>query len=451
MSFSRRQFLLHSGGLALGTKVAASLPLNVFSSMAHAAGDYRAIVCVLLAGGCDSFNLLVPRSNAAYAQYQARRSDLALPQSDLLPLDGTHNGVSFGLHPALAALQARFNAGQASLITNIGPLVEPTDRAAYDNEQVVLPLGLFSHADQILSWQTATPADRSGSGFAGRLANALTGANTGLALAGNISLSGNNAFQTGATAGSYSINAANGVQAIGGYDNALVQQSLAQMLDVADASILRRVYSQKIQSAIDAGALFGAAIDSASALNTSFAADNFSVAMARIAQLISVREQLGVTRQTFFVTYGGWDHHDNTLAEQAEMLPALDAGLGQFLAATEELGVSQQVTTFTISDFGRTLTSNGKGSDHGWAGNALILGGAVQGGRLYGDFPEQVEDNPLDVGRGRFLPSTAVDTLYAEISRWMGVDEALLPEVLPNWPNFVGSTQGSGLDGLLAG
>ena len=419
--------------------------------MAHAAGDYRAIVCVLLAGGCDSFNLLVPRSDVAYAQYQARRSDLALPQSDLLPLDGTHNGVSFGLHPALAALQARFNAGQASLITNIGPLVEPTDRAAYDNEQVVLPLGLFSHADQILSWQTATPADRSGSGFAGRLANALTGANTGVALAGNISMSGNNAFQTGAAAGSYSINAADGVQEIGGFDNALVRQSIEQMLDVADASILRRVYSQKIQSAIDAGALFGAAMASAPELNTSFAADNFSIAMARIAQLISVREQLGVTRQTFFVTYGGWDHHDNTLAEQAEMLPALDAGLGQFLAATEELGVSEQVTTFTISDFGRTLTSNGKGSDHGWAGNALILGGAVQGGRLYGDFPEQVEDNPLDVGRGRFLPSTAVDTLYAEISRWMGVDEAQLPEVLPNWPNFVGSTQGSGLDGILVG
>jgi uncharacterized protein (DUF1501 family) len=197
--------------------------------------------------------------------------------------------------------------------------------------------------------------------------------------------------------------------------------------------------------------VFNSALEGATALSTPFSDHYFSAAMKRIAELISVRESLGVTRQTFFVTYGGWDHHEDTLGQQADMLPALDSGLGQFQVALDELGLSQSVTTFTISDFGRTLTSNGKGSDHGWGGNAMIMGGAVQGGQLYGHFPEQVEDNPLDVGRGRFLPSTATDAMYAEVSRWMGVAPESMGSVLPNWANFEGSTQGAGLMGMLTG
>ena len=158
-----------------------------------------------------------------------------------------------------------------------------------------------------------------------------------------------------------------------------------------------------------------------------------------------------MTRHTFFVTYGGWDHHEDTLGQQADMLPALYSGLWQFQVAIDELGLSQSVTTFTISDFGRTLTSNGKGSDHGWGGNAMIMGGVVQGGQLYGHFPEQVEDNPLDVGRGRFLPSTATDAMYAEVSRLMGVAPESMGSVLPNWANFEGSTQGAGIMGMLTG
>ena len=224
-----------------------------------------------------------------------------------------------------------------------------------------------------------------------------------------------------------------------------------QLLDEADASILQNVYANKIQSAIDTGQTFSAALTNAYSFNTPFGQDPFSVAMQRVAELISVRSELGAGRQTFFVTYGGWDHHEDTLGQQAEMLPALDAGLGQFVTAMEELGLSEAVTTFTISDFGRTLTSNGKGSDHGWAGNAMVVGGAVRGGQLYGQFPEMVEDNPLDVGRGRFLPSTATDTMYAEVARWMGVAPESMSTVLPNWANFEGSDQGGGLVGLLQG
>jgi len=449
---NRRHFLRYGLNSAVSMTAASTLPISLLrSAKARATQDYRAVVCVLLAGGADSFNILVPRSETAYGRYQSRRSDLALSQQTLLPLNGEYEGVSFGLHPAMSSLQQRFNAGQATVVTNIGPLVEPTSRAALEAESVRLPLGLFSHSDQILSWQTATPANRAGTGFGGRLIDALPGMNSGLSLAGNISLSGNNSFQSGAATGSYAINANSGVKTIGGFDNDLFKRSFERLMTDPSASTLQTVYGSKIQSAIDAGEFFNSALGQALPLVTPFAGDSFSLAMKRIAELASLHEQLGVTRQTFFVTYGGWDHHEDTLGQQADMLPALDAGLGQFQAAMEELGLSNQVTTFTISDFGRTLTSNGKGSDHGWGGNAMVLGGAVQGGQLYGHFPEQVEDNPLDVGRGRYLPSTAVDAMYAEVSRWMGVSPDALNTVLPNWRNFEGSAQGTGLTGMLAG
>lgn len=449
--YSRRHFLRHGLKLAGLGMVGQSLPLSVmYSSSVDAAQDYKAIVCVLLAGGADSFNVLVPRSDVAYAQYQTRRSDLALNKSDLLPLDGIANNTSFGLHPALAGLQSRFNSGTAACVANIGPLLSPTDRIAYDSSSVALPLGLFSHADQITSWQTATPDTRSGTGFGGRLGDYLRATNTGIELAGNISVSGNNLFQSGQNVGAYSINAAAGVRTIGGYtDNPLFKAALDHLIAYDSKSPLQKVYASKLRSAIDTGQIISDVLAQAPDLTTPFAGDNFSVSMARIAQIISMRQQLGVTRQTFFVTYGGWDHHDNLLSEQAEMLPSLDAGLSQFATAMEELGVSTAVTAFTVSDFGRTLTSNGKGSDHGWGGNSIVLGGAVQGGQIYGEFPELVEDNPLDVGRGRFIPTTAVDGLYAEIARWMGVAETDLAQVLPNWDNFAGSTQVTSLDGLL--
>lgn len=448
----RRSLLRRGAKSAVSLGVSSVLPLSFLGSAgARASDDYRAVVCVLLAGGADSYNILVPRSDQAYAHYQNRRSDLALNRSDLLPLDGTHDGVSFGLHPAMSSLQQRFNAGQATLITNIGPLVEPTTRMAFEMESVRLPLGLFSHSDQILSWQTATPSNRAGTGFGGRMLDAMPAVNSGLPLAGNISLSGNNSFQAGAATGSYAVSASDGVRRIAGYNNDVFRRYFDRFLDDPEASTLRRVYGNKVQSAIDAGDVFESALAGATELSTPFSEHYFSMAMKRIAELISVREALGVSRQTFFVTYGGWDHHEDTLGQQADMLPALDAGLGQFQVALEELGLGNSVTTFTISDFGRTLTSNGKGSDHGWGGNAMVMGSAVQGGALYGHFPEQVEDNPLDVGRGRFLPSTATDAMYAEISRWMGVAPEALSSVLPNWANFEGSSQGAGLTGMLAG
>ena len=302
---NRRHFLRYGLNSAVSLTAASALPISLLhSAKARATQDYRAVVCVLLAGGADSFNILVPRSDLAYERYQSRRSDLALSQQTLLPLSGEHEGVSFGLHPAMSSLQQRFNAGQATVVTNVGPLVEPTSRAALEAESVRLPLGLFSHSDQILSWQTATPANRAGTGFGGRLIDALPGMNSGLSLAGNISLSGNNSFQSGAATGSYAINANSGVKTIAGFDNDLFKRSFERLMTDPTASTLQTVYGNKIQSAIDAGEFFSSALGQATPLVTPFAEDSFSTAMKRIAELASLHEQLGVTRQTFFVTYG---------------------------------------------------------------------------------------------------------------------------------------------------
>jgi uncharacterized protein (DUF1501 family) len=449
--YSRRRFLKHGLLSPLAMAAMPGLSLQAFSSRSFGLdSEYKAMVCILLAGGADSFNFIVPRSDTAYQAYKSRRSDLALSQSELLALDISHQGSLFGLHPAMPGIQSLFNNQNAAFISNIGPLVSPTTREAYDNSSVRLPLGLFSHADQILSWQTASPGDRSSSyGFGGKLGNLIAGSNSGTRLATNISLSGNNAFQTGSNINPYSINAGDGIRSIAGYDNSFLKTQFDQLISQDSAEILQKVYADKFKSAINTGQIFNDALSLAPELSTTFAEDNVSRALQRIAQLISVREHLGVNRQTFFITYGGWDHHDNTLTEMAEMLPALDNGLTQFMTALNELGVANDVTTFTISDFGRTLTSNGKGSDHGWGGNALIMGGAVQGGQIYGQYPDLDPDNPLDVGRGRFIPSTSVDALYAELARWMGVSDADIATILPNWQAFIGSSQGEGLVGLL--
>ena len=450
----RRDFLRTATRLGALAGIGGALPFahrSVFGAGAGA-GDYRALVCVLLAGGADSFNLLVPRNSIDHGEYQSRRGDLALDVNSLLPIGATQGAVEFGLHPSLEGMHSLFERGHGAWLSNIGPLVEPTTAASFREGQVDLPLGLFSHADQISSWQTVDPGVRTTAGFGGRLGDILISQNSDQPLATSISLAGSNVFQSGQLSSSYSINAGDGVRSIGGYEDSDVFRSALDRLIAEDrGNTLRRAYAGKLESAITTGNVFREALAQAPDLNTTFATDPFSSAMAQIARVMSIREQLSANRQTFFVTYGGWDHHEDTLGQMSSMLPALDQGLSQFYAALEELGISHQVTAFTISDFGRTLTSNGKGSDHGWGGQSWVMGGAVNGGQIFGSFPSMDADNPLDVGRGRFIPTTSVDALYAEFSRWMGVEPLDYPNLLPNYAKFVGHSQGLGLENLMMG
>lgn len=445
----RRKFLTHSCHLGLATTTLGSslmqlgLARNVAAQSAPLIDDYKALVCILLAGGNDSYNMLVPTDGEDYAGYADIRSDLALPRESLLALSGTDDsGRSFGIHPGMPGMQARFASGEVALLRSVGTLVEPMDTASLIAQTAKLPLGLYSHSDQIQQWQSAISDARSAQGWAGRIADLLEEGNPSNGISMNISLVGNNVFQSGSLSTAYAISSSgNGAPELaayhrGGENGGLLRTAIDGLLSTEHKQLLRREYGSRLQSAIESQATFDAALALAPPLPGEFSESPFSAAMQQIARVISVRGALGASRQTFFVTVGGWDHHDELIDSQAAMLPAIDAGLNEFQNAISNMGMGEQVTSFTISDFGRTLTSNGRGSDHGWSGHHIVMGGAVNGGAFYGNYPEIFAGNPLDVGRGVYAPTTSVDEYFGELALWFGVAPNELESVLPNAHRF---------------
>ena len=305
-----------------------------------------------------------------------------------------------------------------------------------------MPLGLFSHADQIQQWQTARPDARIAEGWGGRIGDLMQDVNVANGISMNISLSGTNVYQSGTQTSEYAINSAdNGAAGIASYDDGtdfgmFKKTVVDDLLATEQDHILRRAYRQRLASAIDTSQLFVEAMDTGVEITTPFGEGNFSQALRQIARVIAARDALGACRQTFFVNVGGWDHHDEVLDNQATMLPWISQGLSEFHGALVELGVLDDVTTFTTSDFGRTLTSNGKGSDHGWGGHHIVMGGSVTGGQVYGDYPVLSATSLLDVGRGIYIPTTSVDEYFAELSLWFGVSASDLTQVLPNVERF---------------
>ena len=456
---TRRRFLSHScalGSAAVTSTCALShlaLSRQAAAATARAGGDYRALICVLLAGGNDSYNMLAPVDPDAYAGYAAMRSDLALTRESLLPLASTTaDGRQLGVHPGMPELKTLVDAGDAVCLANIGTLLEP-----FTPSSQTLPLGLFSHLDQINQWQTAIMDDRSARGWGGRLIDALGLPSPANGISLGISLSGTNLFQSGAATDAYAISAqGNGAEGLNEYNadtpfGDYRTQTIDRLLRDEGTHPLRREYRRRLRGALDAEIEFSAAMQNAVMLSTSFDNDPFSQSLRQIARVISVRDVLGATRQTFFVTVGGWDHHDEVLDNQAAMLPMISRGLLALRGALGELGVFDQVTTFTMSDFGRTLTSNGRGSDHGWGGHHVVMGGAVTGGPVVGQYPDIAAGSPLDVGRGIYAPTTAVDPYFAELALWFGVAPSSLTDILPNVARFYDPASGSAPLGFLSG
>ena len=438
---SRRRFLGHSCSLGVAAVAAPGMftALASAQSAAAATDGYRALVCILLAGGNDSFNMVVPFDNDQYNAYASIRADLALPFADLLRLSGTTQaGRRYAVHPGMPEVRQLYGDGELAVLANVGTLIEPVDAAAIENGAPV-PLGLYSHSDQIAQWQTSVPDGRLAHGWGGRIADLLMDG-TGIPM--NISLSGTNLFQAGRRSSEYSIvpegDGAPGINSYG--DNSDFGPFRKRMVDallaVEQTHLLRREYSGRLRSAIENQRVFVDALQTAPPLLTPFSANTFSQSLRQIARVIAARDVLGKSCQTFFVQVGGWDHHDEVLANQARMLPVISRGLLEFRNALVELGVFDAVTTFTTSDFGRTLTSNGKGSDHGWGGHHLIMGGAVAGGRLLGNYPLLATNSPLDTGRGVYIPTTPVDVYFAELALWLGVSPGDLELVLPNIRRF---------------
>lgn len=440
---NRRTFLGQASCAAVGTTALFStvLDLGMFNVLAGSAPDYKALVCLFLNGGADSFNMVVPRGPAEYAEYAQVRRDLALPQADLLPITpATSDGKEYGLHPGLAEIQTLFGQNSLAILSNVGTLVEPMTLSQFQNGTAARPLGLFSHSDQQMHWQTSIPDRRNASGWAGRMADILGAINSNPNIAMNISLSGSNVMQTGDVTSHYAIteNGSRGLRDYGGLSpQAQIRtQAIDSLLGMTYQHLFERTFAQRMRGAIDAHLEFSAAINALPPLQTVFSDTPLSRQFRMVAQTIAARQTLGLCRQTFFVEVGGWDHHDDVILNQEAMLPIVSAALSEFYSALVELGVENEVTTFTASDFGRTLTTNGRGSDHAWGGNQIVMGGAVSGGEMYGTYPSLYDGNSLDTGRGRLIPTTSVDEYFAELALWFGVPRQDLELVLPNIRRF---------------
>ena len=475
---ARRDFLRQSCGAMSSVPLLSTLLGLRMIGTAAAAGvntpgptDYRALVCFFFPGGIDSFNVLVPRgadaSSPEYQEYSTTRGSIGLPWSDLLPINplGDTGGRGFGLHPGLDDIQGLFDAGDLSFVANVGTLIEPVaDKADYQSGLRSLPKGLFSHSDQIRQWQTSVPQDRSSIGWGGRCADVLHALNDASPVSMNISLDGTNVWQAGNAVFEYGIDGA-GATARDGYHgttgtDALRGAGVDGLLEQEYQNVFERAFASKHLSSLQAEADFNAAVATAPAFTTPVpthsdpdvagAIAGLAPRFAMAAKAIASHSQIGARRQTFFISWGGWDHHADVIDKQADMLPVVGRCMKYFWDLLGEIGMRDEVTTFTASDFGRTLSSNGRGSDHAWGGNQMVMGGSVTGQTIYGTYPALSLD-PRDVGRGRFIPSTSTDEFFAELALWMGVAPADLDLVLPNVANFYTPSATVAPLGFLAG
>lgn len=452
-SITRRRFLraAAAGGL---TYAFGRVPGLAYAQMTGGGSfsDYKALVCVFLFGGNDSWNMVVPSSTAEWNVYKTSRQNLAVDQDTLLPMNlavPDPSGWTFGLNPAMPDVAGMFNAGRAAFVANIGPLIAPTSLTQYQNRSVPLPPQLFSHNDQQDQWHSLKGNVPSKSGWAGRIAEIFANAVANQQLPLNVSLSGQTLYQAG-TAVPYTMGAA-GPQTFSGFATSGIGPARRQAFEnVAKASyptVYERAFAKVQQRALQFGDLVSNALaqpqvpDFPSFPNAA-TLSGLATQLRTVAKLISVRDTLQMSRQIFFVSTGGFDTHDDQLTDQPTLLSTVSDALKRFDDAMQYLNVSQSVVAFTQSDFGRTLTSNGDGTDHAWGGVQIVTGGAVLGGRIYGNYPllkigaRLATERADDVSGGRFIPTTSSDQYAATLARWFGISQADLPTVAPSINNF---------------
>jgi uncharacterized protein (DUF1501 family) len=464
---TRRAFLRRAGQLAF-TGAALPTALNL-AAMADAAAfnatDYKALVCVFLNGGNDYANTVVNYDTASYDQYSAIRGGganrtaggIALAQAALTPtvLNPTvalPGGKQYALHPAMTGLAGLFNSGVAAVQLNVGPLVAPVTRQQYHGSNRVaypLPPKLFSHNDQQSVWQSSQPEGAT-TGWGGHIGDLALSANTNRVLT-CVSVTGNTVFLSGDQALSYQVSTGGAVKisAVNNnvYNSAAVRAAITSLALQTRTHVLENEYNLVTARAVGAESALTSALAAFPATDAPFSAfptgNNLADQLKMVARLIAARTQLGNQRQVFFVSMGGFDLHDNLIAGQATLMDRLSTALTAFYNATAALNVADKVTTFTASDFGRTLSSNGDGSDHGWGSHHFLVGGAVRGKAFYGKAPPvSVGNSTTDandqwhVGQGRLLPSTSVDQYAGTLATWFGVQGAEMAGILPNLGNF---------------
>ena len=448
---TRRRFLRQTACSAVGMTALANTLFDLRRIAAAAPlADSKSLVCVFLYGGNDANNLIVPTAAGDYAQYAAARAALALPQSSLLalhPLAPTPGDArEWGLHPSLAGLRGLFDGGRAALVANVGPLVAPLTREEFLSRTAAVPPQLFSHSDQTVHWQTSLPDRPARTGWGGRTADLLRGLNANAEVSMAISLAGTNTFEVGDVVTQYQVSPEGpvGLTAYKRLDQGPdpASNAIRALLARSYGNLFERAYAGIFDRALDNQELLAGALAGAPPIATPFPATELGAQLKMAAQLVAVREALGLRRQIFFCAAQGYDTHGGQVGASAvegahaDLLAELDGALVAFAAALRELALADSVTAFTASDFGRAYVPNGDGCDHGWGGHHFVVGGAVAGGRIYGQLPTLAVGGPNDAGDGRWIPTTAVDEYAATLARWFGVAESELPLVLPNLGRF---------------
>jgi uncharacterized protein (DUF1501 family) len=478
---SRRSFLRRGACASLGMGGLAS---QLFTArMVHAAladgsfNDYRALVCVFLFGGNDNGNTIIPYDGGSqnYSFYQGARGNLAIPQADLantIIAPGNTGGRRFAFHPAMTDMKALFDQGNLAVLSNVGTLVEPTTKTAYQNDAVRVPRQLFAHNWQQEQWQFSTADAIEKFGWGGRVADALqaAGVNASAPVSMVISIAGANVFLTGRNVTPYAVSpwGARTLTTWGlgnGSEQAITKQAFADLLALqnnpayAGQHAMQKAYADITQRAVTNSEIVDALLDKPSGVQTPIPENNWLASQLHmVARLIEyAQSDLLHNRQIFFVAIGGFDNHDGLVGNGTDpgphdtRLAEVNGGLKFFWDALGDLGMRDQVTTFTASDFGRTYVSNGNGSDHGWGSDQFVLGGAqVNGGQLYGTYPNLTVDGPEDTGSGRYIPTTSVDAYSFEMARWMGVPVSEMPTVLPNLTRFLDPTDAATHLGILS-
>ena len=440
--------------------VATPLAINL-AAISEAAAfdntDYKALVCIFLYGGNDYANTVVPYDAANYALYRQIRAGVAgenqagiaygraqLAATALTPADGAvlTDNLQFALAPQLTGLKALWDQRRLAVQLNVGPLIQPTTLAQYQSTNRVanpLPPKLFSHNDQQSVWQS-NGTEGSTVGWGGRLGDIAMSSNSNNSLLTCISASGNAVFVAGRDALQYQVSPGGAVRIAA--LNTPLRDALTSIITRQSSHVLENEYAIVTRRSMDMEGVVNTALAGVNP-TTSFGTGNPLASQLKIvARLIGARATLGMRRQVFFVWLGGFDNHNLLMQDHPNLMTRVNEAMGAFHAATEELGVADKVTTFTASDFGRTLSSNADGSDHGWGSHHFVMGGAVNGGRFYGTAPHVSIQTNDQVGQGRLLPSTSVDEFAATLARWFGCATNELPGILPNVGNFTNTNLG---------
>lgn len=456
---SRRKFLgACCASVGATGMLSAIAQLRVMGAVAAPAPqpDFKALVCLFLAGGNDANNLIVPTDATTYAAYAAGRGALALPQTSLLSIaPRTSDGRTWGLHPAMPELKALFDQGKLAVLANVGSLAYPLTQAQYNNGSVPKPSQLFSHNDQQVEWQSSIADKPFTTGWGGRLADLTNAFNTNNRISMSLSLNGQNSFQVARNVAQYSVGTTGAISLTGSGTgtsvNGIRTTAMNDILAAQNANLFETAFSGLTTGAVSNSSLLSSAVTGASPFASFFTGLNSSLAqqLHMVARLVNAQTTLGLKRQIFFARIGGFDLHDSQVTAgntasgaHATLLRDLSVSLNAFYNALGSVGAQNAVTTFTASDFGRTYNTNGDGSDHGWGSHHLILGGAVNGGDIYGRMPTFAINGPDDTGRGRWIPTTSVDEYSATLARWFGVSDTNLPIVLPNIGRFANPNLG---------